>query len=121
MAKILVGNQTIVEFDGSGVIRHGQTPDGHSVYLSLEGVGPAHHFQTAVVQSEAFRGRQGLGRSTEDGLRRIELSRYTGSGSQILPDGRLITVQLTEGFPIRRQPRGLQPEGSLGQNPASRR
>jgi len=120
MARILLGGQVIVEFEGSGAIRHGQAPEGHSIYLNLEGVGSGHHFQTAVVHSELFKGREGLGRSTEEGLRIIQLSRKTGSGSQILPDGRAIVVQVDEGFPIRRQVRGLQEE-VLGQNPRWRR
>jgi hypothetical protein len=108
MAHIISAGKVIVSFEGDGPIRHGATPEGQSVYLNLEGVNPNYHFQRAVLRSEAFKGKPGLGRRTEEGLRIIDVSRRTGAGTQILPDGRHITLQLSEGFPIKRQSRGLE-------------
>lgn len=122
MAKILLGSQVIVEFEGSGDIRHGKAPDGQPVYLNLEGIGSEFQIQTAVLQSEAFKGRQGLGRLTEGGLRRIELSNRTGVGAQVLPDGRSLTIQLDpESVPIRQVRRGPDGTRELWQNPRWRR
>lgn len=114
--KVFVGKDLIAELTEEKDLVHGSTIDGHRISVDLRAIDAASPFQHVIVTSDILRGREGLGRSTESGARRIEVSNRLGSGVQILPDGRSLTVEL-ENAPIRQLRRGPDGTREMWQHP----
>ena len=111
MAKIFVRGELLAEVSNTTGVHKDVL--GQPVFIDTSRVGEAREIS---VWHPGLAGKEG--RSTQEGLRRIELSRR-GIGEQVLPGGGLVRVEVGSPLVVRQTRRGRPAE--YVSNPAWRR
>lgn len=117
--RFYINGKLIAELTEVDDHTEGTTIDGHPICVNMHAIDARFPVQELFVRSDILAGQPGLGRSTEDGRRRIELSPQ-GRGSEVLPGERTLTVQL-DNAPIRGSVRGPDGRPTPWSNPRWRR
>lgn len=117
--KFFINGNLVAELTETEDHSEGVTVNGHAICVNMHAIDARFPVQELFVKSDLFAGKPGLGRSTENGRRKIELSTQ-GSGAEVLPGGKILTVQL-DNAPIRGSVRGPDGRPTPWSNPRWRR